>query len=346
MSTAGELHDDPEKSARFARLHHVSPDAPGITRVRRGRGFSYRHHSGRTVSKADRERIEALAVPPAWRDVWICADPDGHLQATGVDDRGRKQYLYHQRWREARDLINFHRLIDFANALPRIREHVRVQLRRRTLDRERVVAGVIALLDTCHARVGGEEYAQENESFGLTTLQHQHVRVRGNRIELSFPGKSGREWCCTVDDPAVARLVNALRRRRTTDHLFAVDGTPMTADDVNATLAALAPDHVTAKDFRTWGGTLAAFRHLRGLSSGDPCDADVVAAVDAAAELLGNTRAVARTAYVHPRVLEAHLSADPRLRARGRAAGGLSSEERALVRFLQVVLDAAPRRAA
>ncbi|HVU71791.1 MAG TPA: DNA topoisomerase IB [Mycobacteriales bacterium] len=345
MSVAGEVHDDPEESARFAGLHHVDANAPGISRRRAGKGFTYRHPSGRSISKADRARIDALVIPPAWTDVWICTDPKGHLQATGVDDAGRKQYLYHARWRAARDLLNFYRLVDVAKALPGIRRHVDAQLRRRTLDRDRVVAGVIALLDRCHARIGGEEYAEDNESYGLTTLRPEHVRVRGATIELCFPGKSGKEWSCSTEDAALARLLRSLQRRAD-DHLFALDGTPISADEVNACLARLSRDHLTAKDFRTWGGTLAAFRHLRGLANGDPCDADVVAAVDAAAELLGNTRAVARSSYVHPEVLAAHLDADARLRAPARASKGLSAEENALVAFLRALLDAAPVKAA
>jgi DNA topoisomerase-1 len=337
-----ELYEDPEASARLARLRHVDATEDGIRRRRCGRGFSYRHPSGRPLSAADRARITSLAIPPAWQDVWICTDPDGHLQATGVDDRGRKQYLYHARWRAVRDLLNFSRLVEVGKALPPVRAHVAAQLRRRHLDRDRVIAGVIALLDRCHARIGGEQYAEENESFGLTTLRPEHVRVSGSRTTLCFPAKSGQQWSCTVEDAPLARLLRALCRRRGSDRVFAVDGAPITADDVNAVLCELAGGHLTAKDFRTWGGTLAAFRHLRGLPGGDPSDADLVAAVDAAAQLLGNTRAVARSAYVDPRVLAAHRADEPRLRARVRPGKGLTDDETALMRLLEALLDSEP----
>lgn len=336
MSAAAEVYEDPALSAQFAGLRYVDASSTGITRRRHGRGFSYRHASGRKVSAADQARIDSLAIPPAWRDVWICADPDGHLQATGVDDRGRKQYIYHERWRETRGLLNFSRLVDLADALPRIRDYVSTQLRRRTLDRDRVIAGIIGLLDHCYARIGGEEYAEDNDSFGLTTLRHEHVRVQGNAATLCFPGKSGQQWSCTVTDAGLVRLIRSLRRRRTCDRLFAVDGVPVTAEEVNAKLGEFASSRITAKDFRTWGGTLAAFCRLRGCADldEDASESDLVTAVDAAAELLGNTRAVARSAYVHPHVLSAHLEDDRKLRVRVRAREGLTADETALARFL------------
>ena len=191
--TNGGAGIEPERSARAAGLRYVTDEQPGITRRRRGRGFQYLAPDGRTVAdRAERARIDSLAIPPAWTDVWICASPKGHIQATGRDARGRKQYRYHPRWREVRDETKYHRLAAFARALPRIRRRVDRDLRRRALSRERVVATVVRLLDETTIRVGNDEYARENHSFGLTTLRDRHVDVRGDRIRFRFRGKSGR----------------------------------------------------------------------------------------------------------------------------------------------------------
>ncbi len=250
-------------------------------------------------------RIRELAIPPAWRNVWICSDEQGHLLATGEDDRGRTQYLYHPSWREPRNLLNFYRLLVFGEQLPRIRRHVCAQLRRRTLDKDRVLATMLRIVDTSAIRIGTEVYAEENDSFGLTTLTKRHARVQGGRVELAFSAKSGRRVRVTVEDRAVARTVRQLQGARGR-HLFAVDGRSVTAADVNELLLRLSGQHVTAKDFRTWNGTLAAFGHLHEQRGTDrPPERVVVDAIDEAADLLDNTRAVARAHYVHPHVVDA-----------------------------------------
>jgi DNA topoisomerase I len=338
--TITRLHDDAEWAATAAGLRYVSPELPGIRRIKRGKGFSYLTADGSAITAVDRERIKALVIPPAWREVWICTDSHGHLQAVGEDDRGRKQYLYHQDWRTLRDLVNFYRLIGFGAHLTAIRSHVDSQLRRRTLDAEQVTAAMIRIVDRCGFRAGSEVYAEENESFGLSTLTRKHVSVHGTCTEFSFPAKSGQQALAVLDDPSVARVVRVLAARRAR-RLFTVDGAVLGADEVNDQLGRLTDDEVTLKDFRTWRGTTVAFGHLRAhLDASDP-EAEVVAAIDAAAEALGNTRAVARAHYVHPHVVDAYL--DGRLasflsRFRGRSRQGLDRDEVALVAFLPKAL--------
>jgi DNA topoisomerase-1 len=300
-------------------LRHASDRRPGITRRRAGRGFAYRDPDGKTIHDQDvLARIRGLAVPPAWTDVWICPAPNGYLQATGRDARGRKQYRYHKRYRNRRDAAKYERLIAFASALPRIREKVDDDLGRPGLDREKVVAAIVRLLELTLIRVGNDEYARLNRSFGLTTLHDRHASVRGSSLRFRFRGKSGRLHEVGLRDRRLAAIV-----RRCQDlpgqELFQYvgeDGEPVdiASDDVNEYLRAIAPD-VTAKDFRTWAGTVLAYRALRAL---DPPESDrqatrnVVAAIREAADLLGNTPAVCRRAYVHPVVVEAYL--DGRLR--------------------------------
>ncbi len=342
LDAISELHDDPARCAQFAGLRHVQADEPGIRRVRRGRGFSYVDARGRPVSDGQIARIVDLAIPPAWRDVWICADEQGHLLATGEDDRGRRQYLYHPRWRELRDLLNFYRLVVFAEGLPRIRAHVSAQLRRRTLDRDRVLAAMLRVIDVSAMRVGSEVYAEDNDSFGLTTLGKRHVRVLAGGVEFSFPAKSGRRVRVSLADRAVARVIRELLRHRGR-LLFAVDGQAVDAAEVNALLAELTGEHVTAKDFRTWSGTLAAFCYLREQVDSERAPERVtVSAIDQAAEVLGNTRTVARAHYVHPHMLEAFTNKrfDEYLDAcTTRRSDFMDGGECALLAFLHVLLE-------
>ncbi len=326
----------------MAGLRYVEADDPGLSRRRRGRGFSYRDAHGRPVDVGTVRRIVELAIPPAWREVWICPDELGHILATGQDDRGRKQYLYHPKWRELRDLLNFYRLIVFANHLPEVRAHVQRQLRRRSLDRSRVLAAMVRIIDASAIRIGSEEYADDNDSFGLTTLTRQHARVNGRRIELRFPAKSGSRAELTLSDPGIARLIAELKQQRAR-RLFTVGGEPIDAVEVNALLSELTDGHVTAKDFRTWKGTLAAFSYLRE-QVGDGGDPTRVAleAVDEAAGTLGNTRAVARAHYVHPQLLETFANdtfEDYLATSRPRPAEYLKEDERALLAFLQILLE-------
>ena len=346
--TNGGAGIEPERSARAAGLRYVTDEQAGITRRRRGRGFQYLAPDGRTIAdRAERARIDSLAIPPAWTDVWICASPKGHIQATGRDARGRKQYRYHPRWREVRDETKYHRLAAFARALPRIRRQVDRDLRRRALSRERVVATVVRLLDETTIRVGNDEYARENRSFGLTTLRDRHVDVRGDRLRFRFRGKSGRVHEVEVEDPRVARVVRRCEDLPGQDLFQYVneDGEPVdvTSDDVNDYIRAAAGDEFTAKDFRTWTGTVLAAWTLDELggTEGAP-KKQLVSAIEAVAEELGNTPAVCRACYVHPDVIDAHLDGTLR-RGLGKRAGKalakdrtrLSPQEAAVLAFLE-----------
>ncbi|MEO9220217.1 MAG: DNA topoisomerase IB [Mycobacteriaceae bacterium] len=302
-----ELHENARRCAELAGLVYIEGDPPGIRRQRRGKGFSYHEATHTAIDPAARARCVELAIPPAWQQVWICADENGHLLATGQDDRGRKQYIYHPRWRELRDVVNAYRLLVLAQALPKIRAHVQTQLRRRTLDRDRVIAGMIGILDAAYLRIGNVAYAEENESFGLSTLTPEHVEVHRKYVVFSFPAKSGKDAVARIDDVRIARLVTELVA---TPHerLFTVDGVPIDSSDVNAALGELCGERITAKDFRTWGGTLAAFTYLREHRDSDrPASKVAVEAVDEAADTLRNTRAVARSHYVHPQLLHSYL---------------------------------------
>jgi DNA topoisomerase-1 len=284
-----------------------------------------------------RERITALAIPPAWQDVWICRDDIGHIQAVGTDDRGRRQYLYHPHWREVRDLLNFCRLAGFGERLPLVRAHLGSQLRRRTVDRELVLATMLRIVDCCGIRAGSEIYAEENDTFGLSTLSRRHVTVTGKRVRFCFPAKSGRQADAVIEDAAVARVVRRLSERPGR-RLFRVGGEALGADEVNAELARLAGARVTLKDFRTWRGTRAAFAYLREHLDSADREVEVVAAIDEAAEQLGNTRAVARAHYVHPAIVEGYLDGGLQRfvkQWRGRARAGLDADETALLAYLE-----------
>ncbi len=337
-----ETYEDPARCAEVAGLHYVEAGHDGIHRRRHGRGFAYRDCRGRPVPADVVARIHTLAIPPAWSHVWICADDTGHLLATGEDDRGRTQYLYHPRWRETRDVLNSYRLLVLGEQLPAIREYVAAQLRRRTLDRERVTAAMLRIVDSTAVRIGTEEYAEDNDSFGLSTLTKRHARLVGGGIELAFPAKSKRRIRTVITDRPVVRVMRELVQRGGR-HLFAVNGEPVTAADVNTRLGELTGEHITAKDFRTWRGTLVAFRHLRGeLDTERLPERVAVDALDQAATVLGNTRAVARAHYVHPHMVSAFTGdrfADYLDACRVSRADYLDDDECALLGFLRVMLD-------
>jgi DNA topoisomerase I len=284
VATLSELLADTERCAAIAGLRYVETAEPGFSRRRRGRGFSYVDAAGSVVDVETRERIRLLVIPPAWRQVWICTDPEAHLLATGVDDRGRRQYLYHPRWREARDVINAYRLIEVGPRLPAVRAEVERQLRRRTLDRAVVLAAMVRTVDKVGIRVGNEVYAEENDSVGLCTLTKRHVSVDRGRVRLRFPAKAGLAADLTLDDADVARIVQALLARPGR-RLFALDGRAVTPDELNRHLAGVTDGVVTAKDFRTWRGTRAAFEVLRRPGGADR-EQRAIEAVDAAAILL------------------------------------------------------------
>jgi DNA topoisomerase I len=343
--TNGGAGTEPERSARTAGLHHVSDEEPGIARRRRGRGFQYIGPDGATIRDRDeRARIEALAIPPAWTEVWICPSRNGHIQATGRDARGRKQYRYHPKWREVRDETKYHRLAAFARALPRIRTRVDRDLRRRALSRERVVATVVRLLDVTTIRVGNDEYVRENRSFGLTTLHERHVELSGDRIRFRFRGKGGKAHDVDLEDPRVARVIRRCEELPG-QHLFQYvngEGEPVdvTSDDVNDYIQEAAGDEFTAKDFRTWTGTVLAASTLDELGAGEAPKKQLVTAIESVARELGNTPAVCRACYVHPEVIDAHGNGTlrRRLSSRGRRAPrsrGLSSQEARVLALLE-----------
>jgi DNA topoisomerase-1 len=287
----------------------------GLTRDRQGDGFVYRRPGGRLVrDRGTLERIRSLAIPPAWEKVWICPDRSGHVQATGRDARGRKQYLYHPQWTKVRDADKYSRLIVFCKVLPRVRRRVAKDLRQEGLARERVIAAVVRLLETTLIRVGNAEYARENKSFGLTTLRDRHARVRGSTIRLSFRAKSGIEVEAEVTDRRVAGVVKKCQDLPG-QHLFvyvddAGEKRTITSQDVNDYLRETSGAEITAKDFRTWAGTVLAVRALKqleGFESEAEAKRNVIQAVERVARRLGNTRAVARSSYVHPAVIDSYL---------------------------------------
>lgn len=304
---------DPEVVAAEAGLHHATDDAPGWRRIRRGKGFSYLDGDGRTVAPDERQRIASLAIPPAWTDVWINPDPYGHLLATGRDARRRKVYRYHPRWREVRDTAKYDRLAEFADALPDLRYAVDADLSRRGLPPEKVIALVVRLLDETLIRVGNERYAEDNESFGLTTLRAEHAEVGARSVALDFVGKSGVAQRMTIHDAQLARVARRCHELPG-QHLFSyLDGDDggsvgaVTSADVNEYVREHMGAQASAKDFRTWGGTTIAARTLAHPCGDDqPCARLVATSFEEAAEVLGNTATVCRTCYVHPIVPESY----------------------------------------
>ncbi|MEQ8821566.1 MAG: DNA topoisomerase IB [Sumerlaeia bacterium] len=337
---------DPVRSARRAGLRYVSDTEPGITRRRAGKGWSYRDPSGARIDDpAVRERCNRLAIPPAYRDVWICPDPRGHLQATGRDARGRKQYRYHALWQRIRNAHKFDTLIAFGHALPGLRARLDEDLRRHRLSRERVVAAVVRLLDRTLIRVGNDEYARENESYGLTTMTQEHVDARGGSLTFHFRGKSGRQHELCVTDPRAARVVRQceeLPGQRLFQYLDGDGGRhAVSSEDVNDYLETAMGQEFSAKDFRTWGGTVAAAMALREAGPPDSeksADKAIVSAIKEAAAVLGNTAATCRKYYVHPGVLQSYREgglAKAFDRCLGQDREGLRPEEAAVLCVLE-----------
>ena len=306
---------DPRDAAESAGLRYVSDEEPGFRRRRAGRGFSYRSPDGtRVTDAAVRARLDALAVPPAYTEVWICADPLGHLQATGRDARGRKQYRYHPRFREVREGAKYEHMLAFAEALPAIRARVDADMRRRGLVREKVLAAVVHLLESTLIRVGSDDYARRNRSFGLSTLRGRHVAVEGSELRFRFTGKSGKSWDLALRDRRIARTVRSLQElpgQRLFQYLDA-DGArrDVTSTEVNAYLHEIAGRDVTAKDFRTFAGTVLAALALQEFEAVDGEAArkrNIRQAIERVAARLGNTPTICRKCYVHPEILECYL---------------------------------------
>jgi DNA topoisomerase IB len=295
----------------MTRLRRSDPGAPGIARQRRGRGFTYVDPSGARIhDEATLERIRNLAIPPAWEDVWICADPDGHLQATGSDAAGRRQYRYHDVWRERRDRAKFRRIEAFGAALPDLRGQVSADLRRRGFPQPRILAGTVRLLDRGALRIGSEEYQRRNGSHGLLTLRRDHLRISGDVMTLRFPGKSGVEQHVRVRDAALARLLRGMRRAHDLPDLWAwhdaATWRPLHAGEVNEYIRDGLGDEASAKDFRTWHATVLAATTLAGHEPAEGKRA-VTSMLREVATQLGNTPAVARSSYVDPRLVDRFL---------------------------------------
>ncbi|MGC4106688.1 MAG: hypothetical protein QM753_10120 [Thermomicrobiales bacterium] len=350
VSTPIPSPTDSKAIAKEAGLTFSHIDRPGITRHKAGTGVFYRDaHGDRITDAATIARVKALAIPPAWTDVWIASRASGHIQATGLDARGRKQYRYHERWRQARDEAKYERMIAFGDVLPTIRERVDEDMRKHGLPREKVLATVVRLLETTLIRVGNERYAQENKSIGLTTMRNRHAEVTSGTIHFVFTGKSGVEHEVELKDRRVAGIVKRLQDLPG-QHLFQYldrDGARQTidSDDVNAYLHKIAGEDFTAKDFRTWAGTVLAAQALAEFEAVDSeagSKRNVVDAIESVAAKLGNTRAVCRKCYVHPAVLDAYLDGETVETIRQRAdeeitesLGHLQPEEAAVLMLLR-----------
>ena len=352
MPTTSNVSDlvDPAASARAAGLRYVDDSRPGLRRRRSGKTFVVLDAQGRRVRDLETlRRVRHLAIPPAWTEVWICPSPDGHLQATGRDARRRKQYRYHPRWRAVRDETKYARLLGFARALPALRARVDDDLGRPGLPREKVLATVVRLLETTFIRVGNEEYARHNKSFGLTTLRDDHVDVRGSTLRFHFRGKGGKRQEVGVTDRRVARVVRRCQELPGQELFQYLDdeGVVRTVDsaDVNAYLREITGEDFTAKDFRTWAGTVLAalaLQELRTFTSTTQAKKNVLRAVEAVARQLGNTPAICRKCYVHPGVIDAYMDGAtlgairPQTERRMRAAlNGLRPEEAGVLRLLR-----------
>ena len=351
-----EVVSDPALSAKSAGLRYVTDAKPGIARLRRGKAFRYTGPDGKAVKDAETlGRIKSLVIPPAWENVWICPSANGHLQATGRDAKGRKQSRYHPRWRAVRDETKYERMALFGAALPRIREQVQHDLGRAELPREKVLATIVGLMERTFIRVGNEEYAKENDSYGLTTMRNKHVSVSGSTIKFNFKGKSGVQHAINLTDRRLARIV-----KRSQDlpgyELFQYldkEGNAHSIDssDVNEYLGGIAQEHFTAKDFRTWAGSVLAHTMLREFEpfeSETQAKKNIVNAIKSVAAQLGNTPSVCRKCYVHPAVIDSYLGGEMMRTLEGKVKdevaqehGGLRAEEKALMQLLHRRLELA-----
>jgi DNA topoisomerase-1 len=306
------------EAAEDAGLRYVTDDQPGFSRQRKGEEFEYLDQKGKPIRDEQRLlRIKRLAIPPAWTEVWICPSSNGHIQATGRDARRRKQYRYHERWREIRDENKYDRLVNFGKALPKIRKRLKRDLALKGLPREKVLATIVQLLERSFIRVGNEEYARENKSFGLTTMQDRHVDVKGSKLRFRFRGKSGRQHEVDVTDRRIARIVSNLQDLPGQSLFQYVDDEgkvrDITSQNVNEYLREITGEDFTAKDFRTWSGTVLAAIALNAAGEFETkkqAKANIKNAIEAVAKVLGNTPAICRQCYIHPAILETYLNGD------------------------------------
>ncbi len=344
-------------AAKSAGLVYVCDDRPGIRRVGNGKNSRYVGANNQPIKdKNTLARIKRLAIPPAWTDVWICPKQNGHLQATGRDARGRKQYRYHPHWREVRDENKYNRMLEFARALPKVRKRIEADLRKPGLPREKVLAAVIKILETGLIRVGNDEYARSNKSFGLTTMLDRHVDVNGGKIRFEFRGKSGKYHQIDIQDRRLAKIVSHCQAIPGQELFQYIDerGKPrdITSTDVNEYLREITQSDFTAKDFRTWGGTVLAAMALQEFEKVDTktqAKKNLVRAIEAVAQRLGNTPAICRKCYIHPEIMNAYLEGTmldifkKRAEQHLRNIAGLSPEEAAVLAFLQRRLAAEQR---
>ncbi|HEV3485415.1 MAG TPA: hypothetical protein VG106_08410 [Vicinamibacterales bacterium] len=358
MPSRSVPNSDAIASAKEAGLRYVSDTRPGIRRRMGPLGFTYTGVDGRVIRrKAEIARINTLAVPPAWKDVWICPDPRGHIQATGRDAKGRKQYRYHAGWRVSRDDNKYGRMIAFAAALPKIRRRTNADLAKPGLPREKVLAAVVQLLEKSLIRVGNDEYAKNNKSFGLTTLRNHHAKVRGSTVQFTFKGKSGVKHAVDLADRRLARVVKACQDLPGQELFEYFDESGDRCDvgsaEVNAYLKEITGEDFTAKDFRTWAGTVlaaAALRELEAADSESRAKKNVVQAIEAVAGVLGNTKAVCRKSYIHPAIIDAYVDGTmaatlrKRVEKVKRRSTGLRPDELAVLNLLQARLAKESRR--
>jgi len=330
---------NPVAAAKIAGLRYVTDRMPGIRRVGAGKTFRYFGPDGRLVrDPATLARIKSLVIPPAWQEVWICPIEEGHLQAVGRDARHRKQYKYHSRWREVRDETKFHRMVDFGKVLPKIRHRTKRDLVRPGLPKEKVLATIVRLLETTLVRVGNEEYTKQNNSYGLTTLRNHHVDVSGAKVRFYFRGKSGVKHAISVTDSHLARIVKRLRDLPGYELFQYLDDEgqrrSIGSADVNEYLGEITGDDFTAKDFRTWAGTVLAVEELckcEAFETQRQAKTNVVAAVEKVAERLGNTVAVCKKCYIHPAVIETYIRGS----LRPAASATLARREKVFVSMLK-----------
>lgn len=347
------------KAARKAGLHYVSDKRPGISRHRRNDVFYYTDAGGRRIrDQATLNRLRSLAIPPAWTEVWISPDAQGHIQATGRDARGRKQYRYHPDWRQHRDENKFEHMVAFARVLPRIRRRVQRDLKQRGMPRPKVLAAVLRLLETTLIRVGNDEYARANRSYGLTTIRNKHVQVRGTSVMFQFRGKSGKDHAVQLKDRKLARIVKRCQDMPGQELLAYEDETGQIRDvrseDVNDYLREISGGDFSAKDYRTWAGTVLAaiaLREFEEVTSQVQARKNIVQAVEAVARMLGNTPAVCRKCYVHPAILDSYFEGQTIATLRRNVAGKidrrlsrLKPEEASVLVLLQYRLKQSKRR--
>lgn len=325
---------DPAGAARSVGLIYVSDEKPGITRRRNGKGFSYRDSGGQPIKdEAALARIRKLAVPPAYEDVWICPSPNGHIQATGRDARGRKQYRYHPKFRAVRDAAKYDHMLDFARALPSVRETIAKHAALPGMPREKVIAAVVSLLETTLIRVGNEDYAKDNKSYGLTTLKNRHVVVEGGTLRFKFKGKSGKEWDLGIRDRRIAKIVRECQELPGQELFQYIDEEgerrSVSSGDVNDYLREITGRDVTAKDFRTWAGTVLAALALAEFETFDSdarAKRNLRAAIESVAARLGNTPTICRKCYVHPELVHSYLQGEMLLEVKNQVENELRND--------------------